>query len=414
MLDAKLGDSDNKAASGQVSNEERMNINGNVYFQMSFDPLGHITYGWYNFTVPFSVNINGGISRVNSAEDKVMVSGIDFIVMEADEVNRANGGKGWRVLNSGALQPGKLYTITFDDEVNQNTFQFAWNGQGSISNGESYATQCAAGSVETLRGWNGMGNGMLRHGYIASGYKMQAYNHETNAYELVADDKTFAVGSAFFIQVAAAGNVDWTASEATVDRPLYAPKREAQDIEEFRLNLLHEDAEKVNDVLFFSASENATEKYVIGKDLVKMGTPTEATIAQMWATKGGNKLCDVEAILVGETAVTSLSFFTPNAGSYTLNIERGPQDADLYLTYNDNVIWDLTASPYTFDLSKGTTTGFGLRLEVKKAPQVMTGVENGELLNGEDGVRKVIIDNKMYIITPEGAMYDVVGKCVKY
>ena len=43
-----------------------------------------------------------------------------------------------------------------------------------------------------------------------------------------------------------------------------------------------------------------------------------------------------------------------------------------------------------------------------------TGVENGELLNGENGVRKVIIDNKMYIITPEGAMYDVVGKSVKY
>lgn len=28
-----------------------------AYFQMSFDPSGQITYGWYDFVVPFEVDI---------------------------------------------------------------------------------------------------------------------------------------------------------------------------------------------------------------------------------------------------------------------------------------------------------------------------------------------------------------------
>jgi hypothetical protein len=74
---------------------------------------------------------------------------------------------------------------------------------------------------------------------------------------------------------------------------------------------------------------------------------------------------------------------------------------------------NLSMSPFTFDLTKGTTEGFGLCL-VADAPKVTTDIENDELLNGENGVRKVLIDDKVYIVTPEGKMYDIVGKSVKY
>ena len=348
---------------------------------------------------------------MNSGNDKVMVCGVDFLIQEADEVGRANGGKPWRNLRTGALQPGKLYSIGFDDEVYQNTFRFAWTGEGILSNGENYAAQCAPGSEESARGWNGIGNGMLRHGYLAEDYKVQAYDHVSNTYGLVQDDKTFAVGSAFFIQVPVAGNVDWTVAEATVDRPLLAPKRAAVEVEEFRLSLRNEDYVET-DALFFSADEEATEAYVIGHDLLKMGTLTSAKKAQMWATKGGTKLCDVEAILINETAETPLSFFTPKAGEFTLKIETAPADAELYLTYNDNIIWNLTTSPYVFDLAKGTTNGYGLRMEARRGPQVTTGVDNADAAG--QIMRKVVIDNAIYIVTPEGRMYDIVGKGVKY
>ena len=412
ILDAQLGNTSEHAASGQISNTEQLNVNGKSYFQMSFDPSGAISYGWYDFTVPFAVNINGGIARVNSSSDKVMVNNTDFIIMEADEQNRANGGKGWRRMSGGVLQPGKLYTITLDDEVNQNTLRFTWNGTGSLNNGASYTTQFATGSADnTLHGWNGIGNGMLRHGYPACSYKMQSYNHATNTYELVTGNNTFAVGSAFFVQVPAAGNLNWTVAESTKDRPLFAPKKEAQEIDEFRLSLRREESDNDADVLYFSASEEATEKYVIGSDLLKMGTPTEAKVAQMWATKGGKKLCDVETTLLNDNATTPLTFFTPQAGEYIMNVDEKPEDASLYLTYNNQVIWDLTEGAYRLELEKGTTEGYGLSLQVRRAPQITTDVENA---NAEGkNIRKVLIDNTIYIVTPEGEIYDIMGKNIK-
>ncbi len=355
ILDASLGGLDAEkhnqtAMSGQVTNAEKIEKQGNAYFDLSFDPSGKISYGWYDFTVPFEVNIAGGIYRINSTSDKVMVCGTDFLIMEADEVNRANGGKGWRQFRTGVLKPGKLYTITFDDEVNQNTFRFMWNGNGSLSNGETYNAQFAAGSEESLRGWNGMGNGMLRHGYPEGDYKMQVYNHSTNTYDLVSGQKTFAVGSAFFVQVDAAGEIDWEKAAATADRPLYAPSREGYEVEEVCLTLRQEDANAAADVLYFSASEEATEAYVIGHDLLKMGTPTDSKVARLWATKGGKKLCDVEAGLANNNAEAPLSIYAPQTGTYILSADEAPANTSLYLTYNGRAIWNLSYSPYNLAL----------------------------------------------------------------
>lgn len=413
ILDASLGDAaDQHAASGQFNDESnKMYLNRAAYFDLAFDPSGKIGFGWYDFTVPFTVNISNGISRIGTTDDRQMVHGVDFMVMEADEANRANGGRGWRNVSGGVLQPGKLYTITFDyqESFDQNTFRFKWNGNGTLANGATANTQYTEGSEETLRGWNGLGNGMLRHGYVNSGYKMQAYSHTSNTYELVEGNKTFAVGSAFFIQVPAAEMINWTKAEATNARPMYAPQREAREVEEYRLTLNQN--EKKADVLYFSASEDATEAYVIGRDLLKMGTPAESKVARMWATKGGKNLCDVEAEMVNNNANTPLTLFAPQAGSYELRIEEMPEDATLYLTYNGSPIWNLNNAPYMFELEKGTTEGYGLRIYAHNAPQIATGVE--EAASEKEAARKVLIDDKIYIITPQGAMYDITGKFVK-
>lgn len=415
ILDASLGgldaeENNQTAKSGQVTNAEKIEKQGNAYFDLSFDPSGKISYGWYDFTVPFEVNIAGGIYRIGSTDDRLMVSGTHFLIMEADEANRANGGKGWKNKNSGVLQPGKLYTITFNysKSFDQNTFRFMWNGNGSLSNGEKYNAQYAAGSEESLRGWNGMGNGMLRHGYPEGNYKMQMYNHSTNTYDLVSGQKTFAVGSAFFVQVDAAGEIDWEKAAATADRPLYAPSREGYEVEEFCLSLRQEDANATADVLYFSASEEATEAYVIGHDLLKMGTPTDSKVARLWATKGGKKLCDVEAGLANNNAEAPLSIYAPQTGTYILSADEAPANTSLYLTYNGRVIWNLSYSPYTFDLTKGTTEGYGLKLYVNR---IATDID--DVQGDQTQCTKVLMDNKIYIIMPNGAMYDATGKKVQ-
>ena len=419
-LDAKLAGKNNAnvkeaAASGQVENPNQLVINGDAYFQMAFDPKGKISFGWYDFVVPFPVNISNGIFREGDLVNH-LVSGVDFLVQEYSEARNANNQKAWSNFN-GTMQPGCVYTITFnyDPSFDQNVFVFK-KASGTIGGPTEFATHYTEGSGDTDDfGWNGLGNGTLKHGYITGTFaKMQVYNHAENKYDvLTGKNPTFAIGTSFFVQVDnSTPTMEWHAAVANEDHPLYAPKREAIEVEEFLLSLREENQVDASDHLYISASEEATEAYVIGRDLRKMGNPAEAKTAQMWAMKNGKKLCDIESRMVNYKASSDLNFFAPQATTFELTAEEMPENATLYLTKNGKAIWNLSMSPYELNLEQGTTEGYGLRIVASQ--QTTTDIENGGLLNDENGVRKVMIDNVIYIVTPEGKMYDIVGKGIKF
>lgn len=409
ILDATLGTTSTSAASGQLKDEnQKLVLMNNAYFQMSFDPSGQITYGWYDFVVPFEVDIPTGIFREGDLVNH-LVPGVDFIVMEHSETARAAGQKDWKV-TTGTMLPGRVYTITFDDEVVQNTFLFQKKQGSDLLASDSYQAVCSAGDSDK-RGWNGLGNGTLQHKQMkTAGMKVQLYDHTNNVYVTrEADYYIFAVGTSFFVQVNGEQEIEF--ANAT-NRAIMAPAREARTVNEFRLALKAEDAELAEDHMWISASEEATGEYTIGHDLLKMGTPTGSKVAQVWTTRDNMNLCDIEMPLNAGKAATNISLFTPTAGLYTLEIEKAPEDATLYLTKNGKAIWNLSMSPFEFDLTKGTTEGYGLRIVASE--QTTTDIENGGLLNDENGVRKVLIDDQIYIVTPEGKMYDIVGKGVKF
>jgi hypothetical protein len=415
ILDAKLGDADNAAASGQLSDEkQKLVVMNDAYFQMSFDVSGQITYGWYDFVVPFKVDAKNGVFDENGVQ---IVYGTDYIIMSHSEEKRARNQKAWSTF-TGILEPGHIYTITFEETKTWNTFLFKKMAGSDLANNGSYTSAYSSTIGESQdRGWNGFGNGTLQHRELTdlTGIsKVQMYNHTYNRYDVVDDvdwsTKALAVGTAFSIQVL--GEQSIVLTEADAEKPLRAPKMDnSRIIEEFYLTLTDSETSKMTDRLWVSASEEATGEYVIGRDLLKMGTPTQAKVAQMWAINNNLTLCDIEMPFVREQASCALGLFAPKAGSYELTIARAPEDADLYLTYNGEVIWDLTASPYVFDLAKGTTEGYGLRL-VARAPQIATCVDEANA--DSKSVRKVVINDKIYIITSEGEMYDIVGKSVKF
>ncbi len=410
-LEASIGGNGIPASSGQVSGEGELNVNGEeVYFQISFDPSGAISYGWYDFTVPFEVDVLNGVFDKNGNK---LTYNVDYAVMEFSEERRATKtGRPW-VWFRGTMQPSKLYTITLDDEKNWNTFLFKKKAESDVLGSNSYAAAYSNSGETTDRGWNGLGNGTLHYcqlNNLPAQTKIQVNDNVNKCYvQRDAADYTYAVGTAFFVQVPEEQNVDLTAVSET--RDFLAPRRYGKTTDEFRLALTAEDAAHAADHLWVSASEEATGEYVIGHDLLKMGTPTQAKIAQMWTTNNGLTLCDIEMPFVNEQASCVLGLFAPKAGLYELAIDAAPEDADLYLTYNGEVIWDLTASPYVFDLAKGTTEGYGLRIAAH-APQIATGVD--ETNADSKSIRKVVINDKIYLITPEGKMYDIVGKSVKF
>lgn len=410
-LDAALsgtkGGVHQNAASGQVANPTKLDVRGEAYFVLTIDPADALTYGWYDFTVPFEVEISNGIYRYG--ENTPMRSGVDFMIMEYSESRRASGMKGW-VNASGTLQPGRAYTITLDKWA-YTTYVFKKKTGASTTGTNSF--NAVASDVESqTRGWNGLGNGSLSHAQLTGAFsnaKVQLYDHAHNVYVTKeANESNFAVGTAFFIQVSEAQTIPFAAAEE--NRTLMAPSREVYTTDEFRLTLKDTETDNTTDRLWMSASEEATEEYVIGQDLLKMGTPTSGTIAQMWTMKGGKVLCDVETAMNGERATAPLSFYAPKAGQYELAIDQAPEDVTLYLTYNDQVIWILSFGSYVFDLEKGTTEGYGLRMETNRAPQIATGID--EQTAGAQN-RKVMINNTLYIVTAEGAIFDVMGKNIK-
>lgn len=410
-LDAALsgtkGGVHQNAASGQVANPTKLDVRGDAYFVLTIDPADALTYGWYDFTVPFEVEISNGIYRYG--ENTPMRSGVDFMIMEYSESRRASGMKGW-VNASGTLQPGRAYTITLDKWA-YTTYVFKKKTGASTTGTNSF--NAVASDVESqTRGWNGLGNGSLSHAQLTDAFsnaKVQLYDHAHNVYVTKeANESNFAVGTAFFIQVSEAQTISFAAAEE--NRTMMAPSREVYTMDEFRLTLKDTETDNTTDRLWLSASEEATEEYVIGQDLLKMGTPTSGTVAQMWTMKGGKVLCDVETAMNGERATAPLSFYAPKAGQYELAIDQAPEDVTLYLTYNDQVIWVLSFGSYVFDLEKGTTEGYGLRMETNRAPQIATGID--EQTAGTQN-RKVMINNTLYIVTAEGAIFDVMGKNIK-
>lgn len=410
-LDAALsgtkGGVHQNAASGQVANPTKLDVRGEAYFVLTIDPADALTYGWYDFTVPFEVEISDGIYRYG--ENTPMRSGVDFMIMEYSESRRASGMKGW-VNASGTLQPGRAYTITLDKWA-YTTYVFKKKAGASAAGTNSFSAVASDAESQT-RGWNGLGNGSLSHAQLIDAFsnaKVQLYDHAHNVYVTKeANESNFAVGTAFFIQVSEAQTIPFAAAEE--NRTLMAPSREVYTMDEFRLTLKDTETDNTTDRLWLSASEEATEEYVIGQDLLKMGTPTSGTVAQMWTMKGGKVLCDVETAMNGERATAPLSFYAPKAGQYELAIDQAPEDVTLYLTYNDQVIWILSFGSYVFDLEKGTTEGYGLRMETNRAPQIATGID--EQTTGAQN-RKVMINNTLYIVTAEGAIFDVMGKNIK-
>ena len=417
ILDAELRGFDNnnqnhEAHSGQVKGTEQLQIEGDAYFKITFDPRGAIDYGWYEFVVPFEVEVLNGIYQDGNLTTPLR-NGVDFLVAQFDEAKRAKRTNAWTYYQ-GTMKPGVVYMITLDESKNWNTFLFKKKTSATLGAPATFNAVCTASAPTKDRGWNGLGNGTLQHRQLnlASNTKIQTYDHTSNTYiEHEADGFTYAVGTAFFVQVNEPTDIKLShvVSDVENSRPLLVPARSAAETGEFRLALTADGTDYAADRLWVSASEEATMEYTIGHDLIKMGTPTQAKMAQMWVPAGELNLCDVEMPMLNNNASTPVSIYAPKEGLYTLSVDRAPEDALLFLTKDGRVIWNLSMTPYLMELPKGTTENYGLRL-VRTHTEVATGV--GEIEAAGVHGRKVIIDNMIYIITSDGAMYDMTGKKV--
>ena len=398
--------------SGQVEFPEKLDIQGNAYIDITISTNPTLDEDqWYGFTVPFPVDAKTGVERILA--DGTVESGIvwndNYMIASYDSQRRASGNKGWRAF-SGVMTPGVFYLLGIDSQAKVYRFHKTATGNIAADDEMTLRSYPATGNGESGdANWNAVGNPTLRYSHASCPVDfVQIYDNNTGAYEpAYTANSTFVVGRPFFIQTGG-GTLSISAADGTHGN-YYAPRR-SQEREMHPIGVLLEANDEICDKVYVRASEDATNTYVIGRDLQKMGTTTKK--AQMWINALGKQLCVREETLNANTAKYELSIYAPEDGSYMLSIDEtlAPENAMLYLTYNGRAIWNLTYSPYVFDLTKGTTEGYGLKMYVM---QVTTDLEQSGF-SDQNSVRKVLIDDVIYIVTPEGKMYDITGKSANY
>ena len=393
--------------SGQLINAETyLTLTGEAYFDLNINALAGV---WYAVAVPWPVEVNGGIS-VDGATQSL---GSHFRLLTYDSERRAANGKtgsNWiSAAGSDIMQPGTLYMIRFNHNVS--TIRFRMKDGESVST-TTLSVQAHASSTgnDEDAGWNGIANPALFHAYIDASANTYTKAHYGQKYVPVEDrydavDMAAAamiVGEPIFVQVAADKNI-------TVDtgNPFTAPVRKAKVDNSYYEVHISAGAD-YTDRLYIQTMENKEDRYVIELDLAKAGVSTK--VAQMWVNRYNTKLCVNTTAPVGTSAMYPLGIFVPNDGEYQISsVTEMQAGQELYVTLNDHAIWNLAFGPYTASLTKGTHNQYGLKL-VQKAPTITTGVD--EVKNVANGVRKVLIDNTIYIIR-EGAVYTINGQQVK-
>lgn len=397
--------SDGATYSGQLVGSNYLTLTGNAHFDLAINAQNHT---WYAIAVPWQVDPTSGIS-VNG---RTLTFGRDFDVLYYDGSVRAAGEAAWKYLElkegDKTIQPGTLYMIglMMDAPVIRFTKK---DGAPLLTNTTSVSTY--ASSDATDANWNGIANPALFTAYVNAGATLgQVYNNDgSDSYSTIYLNTTkLILGQPVFVQ--APEDKDITVSYGGTYAA--APRRaKATETNEFEVRLSTYGA-KYTDRLFVQADENKEQdRYTIGQDLAKMGVSTR--VAQMWINRYGAKLCMNTFAPINGVAEYPLGIYTPKNGEYRLSLATTPDsEASIYLTYDGEAIWNLANGAYVADLEKGTNSHYGIRITVKKTPEIATGIDEAVVDSKDAVATKVLIGNQVFIIRGE-KVYSIDGQLVK-
>jgi len=197
-----------------------------------------------------------------------------------------------------------------------------------------------------------------------------------------------------------------------------APRRVAAGDEEVRLQWLHLDIKAADGIgdqtSILSHPTRYEESYKTGIDVAKQSLTASRAILYSTHAYG-----DMAFAGVSDSKLTNgipLVVYSPKAQELTISMRENNWLNRLtsvwLIDHETGIRTDLLWSTYTFDATEGTAKGRFTLMGEFKAPQVTTGLENGQSeQEPSTKARKVIIEDKIYIQL-NGHMYDSTGKKV--
>ena len=389
----------------------------NVYFDLTIGDTE--SRHWHAFSVPFQVNLKkaGKPIQING---ETLTLGRGYDIVYYNGATRATNGKSpsnWMYVEDGdsVLVPGRAYMIASASRA-INVVRFTKDPDSSAPihfAGTTISVDKNHSEKTADCGWNGIGNPMTYHTIMEDADFDLFQVHDggkigSDSYVAYSKDeyKRFVVGKAVFVQVGSTGNIRIVqdANETVIPA---APRRTKAERSSDKIDvcIAPQDGEMA-DRLYIAIDENKIEdKYMVVADLAKLGTSTVR--AQMWVNRYCEKLCKNTVAPIHGQADYPLGIFVPADGEYEIYTNTKPNDEVIYLTFDGRPIWNLNFGPYTGNFEKGTTERYGLR----RVQTVATDIDN-LTIDGNDSVRKMLVDDKVYIIR-NGETYTITGQIVK-
>ena len=222
--------------------------------------------------------------------------------------------------------------------------------------------------------------------------------------------KGFAFKAMHAYVVQYSGDVTFSTSATSVS-PIVARRTYAEqprDVD-FRLELNKNGVMEDQTFISLSNDENASAEFVFGEDMSKEFNKNKANIYTFIGTEqaAGNTLPMRE-----QKTEVPVGVKIAADGDYTFAIPEGTAGVGVTLLDNETgVRTSLSALDYTINLTAGTYNKRFV-LEISPIVQSPTGIENTEHRTQNTDVRKVLIDNILYIVK-DGVMYDARGARVQ-
>ena len=222
-------------------------------------------------------------------------------------------------------------------------------------------------------------------------------------------------GWCFFVQVAETGNLRFlSASEAASSSlPIYAPKREQEHMPTVRTGIILSGANASDKTTILVSDKYSAAEYEINADLEKMFGENGYTLAT-YSLSGATRLAYNALSNADAMNIIPIGYRAAEDGEYTFSIN--PRYAENFeqvnlIDYETGIMTDLMTTSYIFSTER-TQNDARFALNVVPKAETPTDLNGGEANGERTKVRKVLIDDKLYIIL-DGKMYDATGRMVK-
>ena len=401
----------------ELENNGTLSVNGQMYYSRAIADKT----AYHEIALPYDVNL----TNMRFSNGKAATFGTYFSLMKYDGQSRADNGANVN-LNWKPLNPAEVNTMSGNNAyqmLSSSAYYYEFyfpvtyvkKDDGAEVAVTAYTKQTQGPKIAGNEGWNFITSPYTHtfeahYADPANGIKI-AWRNESDIETFTQDvATTIQPTTAFFYQTETTGSLVFSSENFIFRAPGRGGMLQTQWL---RLHYGADDEPVMGDIAnIFLNDDRFSTAYETGYDVVKWST--EAAHPLVWSSIGGYDLAFAALPdSVATERMIPITVYNPQGDEYVFSLEENEYLSRLSEIYlydaQENSYTDLKRDHYYCIAEEGLITGRFFIRTVKEAEEVATGIGTG-FDNADKSPRKVLIDQHIYILMPDGKMYDVSGK----